>query len=105
MYVYHCLWLMSSVGYTRYMQDIELLKKRVEALEARNKRVEADKRWETSFMRRGLLLLFTYMAIGLYLWVIAVPRPWLNAIVPSVGFLLSTLTLPLFKKWWLRKFK
>lgn len=84
------------------MEEIELLKKRVDELEARNRRVEADKKWETSYTRRVLLLLFTYIAIGLYMWVIAVPRPWLNAIVPSVGFLLSTLTLPFFKELWLR---
>jgi len=31
---------------------------------------------------------------------LAVPSAWLNAIVPAVGFLLSTLTLPFFKKFW-----
>jgi hypothetical protein len=87
------------------MEEIELLKKRIDALEARNRRVEADKKWETSYTRRVLLFLFTYIAIGLYMWVIDVPRPWLNAIVPSVGFLLSTLTLPFFKDLWLRKKK
>lgn len=87
------------------MEEIELLKKRIGALEVRNKRVEADKKWETSYTRRVLLLLFTYIAIGLYMWVIAVPRPWLNAIVPSVGFLLSTLTLPFFRDLWLRNKK
>jgi len=87
------------------MEDIELLKKRITALEARNRKVETNKKWETSYTRRVLLFLFTYIAIGLYMWAIAVPRPWLNAIVPSVGFLLSTLTLPYFKNWWLRKNK
>ncbi|EKE05214.1 MAG: hypothetical protein ACD_19C00397G0005, partial [uncultured bacterium] len=27
----------------------------------------------------------------------------INAIVPAVAFILSTLTAPLFKKWWLRR--
>lgn len=87
------------------MDDIELLKRRIEALETHNQRVEVDKKWETSYTRKSLLFLFTYIAIGLYLWVISVPRPWLNAIVPSVGFLLSTLTLPYFKKLWLNNKK
>ena len=30
----------------------------------------------------------------------SLPDPWLNAIVPSIAFLLSTLTLPFFKKLW-----
>ncbi|KKT74804.1 MAG: hypothetical protein UX31_C0003G0033 [Candidatus Nomurabacteria bacterium GW2011_GWA1_46_11] len=76
------------------------LAQRVRVIEERNKRVERDKAWETSFTRRGLLVLFSYLAVGLYLQAINVDRPWLNAIVPSLGFLLSTLTLPFFKSLW-----
>lgn len=61
-----------------------------------------DKAWETSWMRRGLLTLFTYLVVGVYLWVIEIPRPWLNAIVLAVTFMLSTLTMPFFKKLWIR---
>lgn len=84
------------------MSDVQTLEKRIKALEERNKRVETDKAWETSKTRRVLLILFTYIAIGLYLNVINVTDPWLNAIVPSFGFLLSTLTLSLFKRLWKR---
>lgn len=82
------------------MSSVQRLEDRVLEIESRNKRVELDKTWETSWTRRVLLFLFTYIAIGLYLNVIRVNKPWLNAIVPSVGFLLSTLTLPFFKKLW-----
>jgi hypothetical protein len=78
---------------------------RLAIIEERNARVEVDKAWETSFTRRALLVLFTYLAIGIYLWAIGVNKPWLNAIVPAVGFMLSTLTLPIFKKVWLRMCK
>ena len=78
------------------------LENRVRQIEIRNKKVEADKAWETSWTRRFLLIVFTYLAIGLYLNTILVPNPWLNAIVPAIGFLLSTLSLPYFKKLWLR---
>jgi len=47
-------------------------------------------------------MIFTYLAIGVYLVVIKIPNPWLNAIVPAVAFMLSTLTLPFFKKIWLK---
>ncbi len=83
------------------MGELKSLNQRIEAIEYRNQKVEVDKAWETSFSRRILLVVFTYLAIGLYMWAIGVSRPWLNAIVPSVGFLLSTLTLPFFKKLWL----
>jgi hypothetical protein len=77
------------------------IEKEIKALKERNKKVEADKAWETSYARRILLAAFTYAAIGAYLQAISVPRPWLNAIVPAAAFMLSTLTLPFFKKLWL----
>jgi hypothetical protein len=84
------------------MATIADLEKEIEKLKERNKRVELDKSWETSVTRRGLLVIFTYLAIGLYLNAIHVVNPWLNAIVPSIGFLLSTLTLPYFKNLWVK---
>jgi len=88
------------------MTEIEELKKEIALIKERNKRVEKDKIWETSYTRRILLIIFTYLAIGFYLQAININNAWLNAIVPAVGFLLSTLTLPFFKKLWLKyKFK
>jgi len=84
------------------MATIENLEKEINKLKARNKKVETDKSWETSYARRGLLIIFTYLAIGLYLNAIRIENPWLNAIVPSIGFLLSTLTLPYFKNLWIK---
>ena len=80
------------------------LEERISKIEDRNKKVELDKLWEISYFRRFLLILFTYLAIGFYLLAVKIPEPWLNAIVPSTAFLLSTLTLPLFKKFWLKYF-
>ena len=84
------------------MATIDDFEKRLQKIEQRNQKVEIDKAWETSWFRRILLMAFTYLAIGMYLNAIRVPEPWLNAIVPSVGFLLSTLTLPIFKNIWIR---
>lgn len=78
------------------------LKKEIQKIKKRNRRVEADKAWETSFTRKLLITIFTYLAIGVYLWYINIPDPWLNAIVPAVAFLLSTLTMPYFKKFWIK---
>lgn len=81
------------------MKQIE---QRLRKIEDRNRKVEADKAWEVSYTRRLLLLLFTYLTIGFYLQAIKIPQPWLNAIVPAIAFMLSTLTLPFFKKLWSR---
>lgn len=83
------------------MGKIEELEKRLDKIEKRNQKVEIDKAWETSNFRKILLILFTYLAIGIYLTAIHIQNAWLNAIVPAFGFLLSSLTLPIFKKWWL----
>lgn len=82
------------------MSEEKDLEKRITALEERNRRVGKDKDWELSYTRRGLLILFTYLAIGIYLNVIDIPNPWLNAIVPSLAFWLSTLSLPYIRKFW-----
>ncbi|RJR28124.1 hypothetical protein C4564_06195 [Candidatus Microgenomates bacterium] len=82
------------------MTNMHELEKRIEKIERRNSKVEVDKSWETSWTRKLLLIIFTYLAIGLYMMAIKVPEWWLNAIVPAVGFLLSTLSLPYFKKYW-----
>ena len=82
------------------MEDLE---KRVQEIEERNLRVEADKLWETSWTRRFLLMIFTYLAIGIYMWAIDIERPWSNAVIPTISFILSTLTMPFFKKLWLKR--
>jgi hypothetical protein len=80
------------------------LEARIQKIEARNQAVEENKAWETSGMRRILIVLFTYFSIAGYLKFVVGIDPWINAIVPAVGFLLSTLTLPFFKKIWKKYF-
>lgn len=80
--------------------EIEKLKAEVEQIKKRNAAVEVDKAWETSIFRRFLIAVFTYLSISLYMWAIHLDRPFLNAIVPTVGFMLSTLTLPWFRRVW-----
>lgn len=78
----------------------EQIENEIKKIKDRNRIVELDKAWETSWTRRSLIAFFTYLSISLYLSAINIERPWLNAIVPAVGFMLSTLTLPWFKKIW-----
>jgi len=82
------------------MDKLQTLQKRVEEIEQRNKRVEQDKLWEISFTRRTLLVIFTYLSIAIYFKYILQANPWLNAIVPTLGFWFSTLSLPFFRKIW-----
>ncbi len=85
------------------MTSLDELKKEIDSIKARNKKVEADKAWETSWTRKLLILVLTYIVIVIFFFVSKLPDPFVNAVVPSVAFLLSTMTVPLFKKWWLNK--
>lgn len=51
----------------------------------RNARVEADKAWETSKTRRGLIAGVTYVVAGMYMSALGAHLPWLNALIPVVG--------------------
>ena len=84
------------------MTTLAELEKEIEKLKDRNRRVELDKDWETSLTRKVLLIIFTYISIALYLKFIVGIEPWVNAVVPSIGFLLSTLTLSYFKNLWIK---
>jgi preprotein translocase subunit SecF len=80
--------------------DVE---REIQALKERNARVEADKAWETSLSRKVLILVTTYLVASLVLFSIGVADFYLGAIIPTLGFFLSTLTFPAVKKWWIRR--
>ena len=88
------------------MEDnIKELEKRIKDIEDRNKRVEGDKAWETSTIRKILIILLTYIFAVLYLKIADTTNPFLGAVVPCAGFFLSTQTLNIIKKQWLSKRK
>ena len=78
------------------------LEKRIELIEKRNNKVEMNKAWEISLTRKIIIAVFTYIIIASYLKFVVGIDPWINAIVPTVGFLLSTLTISWFKIIWLK---
>lgn len=86
------------------MTTLKSLQKEIDAIKARNKKVEADKAWETSWTRKLIVLLLTYIVVVIVFFVVELPDPFLNAIIPSVAFVLSTLTVPIVKDWWIKRF-
>ena len=79
------------------MDDLE---ERLTEIEVRNRRVESDKAWETSYTRMISIALITYVAAVVLLYTIGADNFLIAALVPVVGFLLSTLTLPIARRWW-----
>ncbi len=78
------------------------INKEVEQIILRNKKVEMDKAWETSWTRVGFISLVIYLTAGVWLEVLNDTYPWLKAITPAFGFMLSTFSLPIIKTWWLK---
>ena len=73
----------------------------IKQIQERNKRVEMEKAWETSFFRKIAVAGLTYFVIVLFFSFAKLPKPFINAIVPTLGFLLSTLSLSACKQIWL----
>jgi hypothetical protein len=67
--------------------------------------VEADKAWETSWTRKLVIVVLTYIVIVSFFLVADLPKPFVNAIVPSLAFVLSTLSVGVFKQAWLNRQK
>jgi hypothetical protein len=74
----------------------------LEKIQKRNIRVELDKAWEISGTRKIIIACLTYVVAVLWLYVIGNEAPLLNGLVPVGGYLLSTLSLPILKKWWIK---
>ena len=82
------------------MDTIQELKLEIKKIKERNQRVEEDKAWEISRTRKIIIFVFTYIVIVIFFLCAGLPKPFINAIVPAVAFMVSTLTIPFVKKVW-----
>lgn len=82
------------------------LEKEIKKIQERNKKVELDKTWETSWTRRICIMILTYIVVIIYSYVIKkFDNIFLSSLVPVIGFTLSTLSLKLVRKIWENKNK
>ena len=83
---------------------MEELKKELEEIKLRNKRVELDKKWETSITRKICICVLTYIVVLIYSNMVNKSNNiFLSSLVPVIGFFLSTLSLRLVRKIWEKK--
>lgn len=85
------------------MSSLEHLEKEIEAIKSRNTRVDREKAWETSWQRKIGIIVTTYFVMILVFWSLDNDSPFLNAIVPTLGYTLSTLSLSWLRKSFLQK--
>lgn len=82
------------------------LEKEIEQIKQRNKKVELDKKWETSFTRRICICILTYIVVVIYSYLIRYfDNIFLSSLVPVIGFTLSTLSMKYIRKIWEQKLK
>ncbi len=85
-------------------REVEVLKKEIKDIKNRNNKVEIDKAWETSLARKFTIASLAYLVIVLFFYTIKAEKPFINSIVPTFGFLLSTLSISFLKNIWIKYF-
>lgn len=83
-------------------KKVELLEKELDLIKGRNQKVELEKAWEVSLIRKVAILVLTYMLASLVLNVTGVEEFLLSAIIPTLGYFLSTLSVSWLKSIWVR---
>ena len=82
------------------------LNKEIEEIKKRNKRVELDKAWETSWTRKICICILTYIVVVAYSYIVKnYDNILLSSLVPVIGFTLSTLSLKYIRKIWEKNIK
>lgn len=80
------------------------LENALNTIQERNKKVEIQKAWETSFTRRAFIAIVTYIVAYFYMsFGLGNEEAYLHAFVPTGGYLLSTFSLPLIKDFWIQR--
>ena len=92
------------IKYTLSRSNYEGIRKRNSTNKRKNKRVEKDKAWETSWTRRICIMILTYVVVVIYSYIVQkYNNIFFSSIVPVIGFTLSTLSLKLVRKIWEKK--
>lgn len=85
------------------MSSLEQIQAEISAIKGRNARVEREKAWETSWQRKLGIIMTTYFVMILVFSSLGNTEPFLNAIVPTLGYTLSTLSMEWMKELFLKK--
>jgi len=74
--------------------------KEIRKIQERNKKVELDKAWETSKTRKISIAVLTYLVMVLVMYSLDMDSPFVGAVIPTLGFTLSTFSLDFIKEFW-----
>ena len=77
------------------------IEKEINDIKERNRKVELNKAWETSWTRKICIMILTYVVVVIYSFSISkISNVFLSSLVPVIGFTLSTLSLNVIRNIW-----
>ncbi len=80
------------------------IEEEINLIRCRNRKAEADKAWEISNMRKIAVALTAYFVMICVMYVLKMENLFIGAIIPTLGFILSTVSADLVKKIRMKKF-
>ena len=84
----------------------QTLEQEIKKIKLRNKKVELDKAWETSGIRKICICILTYIIVVIYSYIVKnYDNIFLSSLVPVIGFTLSTLSLKFIRRIWEKRKK
>lgn len=81
-------------------EELRRLQYEISQIHERNAQVERNKSWETSRSRLVAVTAITYFTMILIFTALGSSRPFLDAVVPTTGFILSAQSLSIVRKIW-----
>jgi len=78
------------------------LEEQVQKLNLMQKYDELKSKWDRSLVRIIYVSTTTYLFVAVFMFILEVDNYLVNALIPSLGYILSTQTLPSIKKAWVR---
>lgn len=81
------------------------IEEEIKNIKERNDRVEIDKAWEVSLIRKISIMIITYLIAVSFLFFIGNSNPLINSIIPVIGYILSVQSLPIIKNIWVKNYK
>jgi len=81
---------------------MKTLEEEIKDIQIRNQKVEAEKAWEVSIYRKTVITIITYLFMTFLFSLLGVEKPFVNSLIPTFGYLLSTLSISILKKYWIK---
>ena len=99
----HATFQIDAKRWNEMISRMDDLQTEILQLQQRNREKDRGKEFESSYTRVIFLMAVTYFTLLTYMaLVIKSANPYLDAIVPTVGFNISTWSLPYVKEWWIQ---